>query len=156
MFDQRRRLISDLSKLLAIGGAMKIEHWPNMQKPGGGVAVITRLQPERTHDLLQSRNVSGQLRGSHRRVLNEGDRFGRTDATGQKIETGFAHRPDQFHFARIGQNFGAQTELARLQDRQSLGDIFVKLDEQDRRARFGIELEQIARGLEVELAFGLI
>ena len=48
--NQRGGLIRDLSKLFQIGRAMQIEHRSHVQQPGGGVAVITRLQAKRLHD----------------------------------------------------------------------------------------------------------
>ena len=110
---------------------MQIEHRPDVKESAGGVAVITRLQTERCHDRLQSAHVFRQLRRANRGVFNECDRLGRTDAASQKREAGFAHRPDQVHLRWIGQNFRAQPDLSRLQDRQSLCDVFIKLDEQN-------------------------
>ena len=43
-----------------------------------------------------------------------------------------------------------------MQERQSLGDILIKFNEQDRFARLRIELEKIASGLKMKLAFCLI
>ena len=57
---------------------------------------------------------------------------------------------------RVAANFCAQSESSRLQERQPLGDILIKLNEQDRFARFRIELEEIARGLKMQLPFRLI
>ena len=69
-----------------------------------------------------------------------------------------ALRTDQTRFISFAfvRNFRAQSEIARLQDRQSLRDVVVELDDQNRFARLGIELHQIARGLEKKLAFRLI
>ena len=133
---QRRGLISDLPEFFQIGRPMQIEHRPDMQQSAGSMAVVTRLQPERFHDRLQSAHVFGQLRRAHRSVFNECDRLCWPNAAGQKRETRFAHRPDQIHLRRVAQNFRAQPDLSRFQDRQPLCNLVVELDDQNRFARF--------------------
>jgi hypothetical protein len=127
-----------------------------MQQSAGSVPVIARFQSERLHDGLQTAHVLRQLRRANSSVFNERDRLRWPDATGQKRETRFAHRPDKIHLRWIGQDFRAQPELSRLQDRQSVRHPVVEFNDQDRFAWLRIEFEQIARRLKMELAFGLI
>ena len=135
---------------------MQVEHRSYMKQSAGSVTVITRLQPERFHNRLQSAHVFGQLRGANGGVFNERHRFRRPNATGQKRETGFAHRPDKVHLSCIGENFRAQSDLSGFQNGQPLCNVVVEFDDQNRCARFRIEFEQIASRLKMKLAFGLI
>ena len=50
----------------------------------------------------------------------------------------------------------AQAQFAFFQQRQPLVNILEKFDDQNRLARLGVEFEQIARGLKLKLAAGLV
>ena len=102
---QRGGLIGDLPEFFQIGGTVQIEHRTHVKQSARGVSVITRFQPERFHDRLQSAHIIGQLRRANGGVFDERDRFGRADAAGQKRETGFAHRPDQIHLRWVASKF---------------------------------------------------
>ena len=47
---QRGSFVCDLPEFFQIGGAVHIEHRSHMQKSAGGMPVIARRQPERSHD----------------------------------------------------------------------------------------------------------
>ena len=94
---------------------------------------------------------------ANRRVFNERDRFRHPDTTGQQGKTGFAHGPDQIHFVSAGHNLRTQPEPTRLENGKPFGNVLVvELNNQNRLTRFGVELHQIARSLEMKLAFGLV
>ena len=150
-------MIRNEPKLSQIVRRVKIENRAHVQQTARGVAVVTRFEPERAYDRLQTANVIRQLRGPHRRVFDERDRFCRTDAAGHERKSGFAHHPNEIHFMRVAADRCAQSEISLLQDRQPLLHVVVvKFDEQNRFAWFRVELHQIARRLEMELAFRLI
>ena len=135
-----RCFVRHSSKLFQITSLMQIQHRSHVQQSARGMSVVTCFEPQRFHDRFQSRDICRQLRRTNRRVLDERDRFCRADTTGQKRQTRLAHRPNEIHLGGLRQNFCAQPELSRLQYRQAFRDIVVELDDQNRIARFRIEL----------------
>src|SRR5439155_16418281 len=45
--DQRRNLVCDMAEFFQVSRAAQVEHWPDVQKPRGSVAVVADLQAER-------------------------------------------------------------------------------------------------------------
>ena len=100
-------LIGHLSKFFQVRRAVEVEHRSHVKQSTSSVTVITRLQPERFHDRLQAAHVSWQLCRANGSVFDKRHWLGRTDATRQKREARFAHRPDQVHLRRIREDFRA-------------------------------------------------
>src|SRR5436309_1773089 len=135
---------------------MQIQNWSYVKQTARRMAIVARLQAKGFYDRLQSAYVFEQLSGTNGGVFYKRDGFRRPNATGQKRETRFADRPDQIHLRCIGENFFAQPELSRFQNRQPFYDVIVELDDQDRFARLAIQFEQIARLPKMKLSFRLI
>jgi hypothetical protein len=94
---------------------------------------------------------------SDRRVFDTSDRFRWPGTAREKGESRFSDRPHEVHFRLIAANERAQTEVASRELRQSRGDILVvKFYNQDRLAGFRVQLKEVTRSFETELAFRLI
>ena len=128
-----------------------------MEQTGSGVAVEGAAQAEGTEKRLQPGHVGGQIRGPHGGVLDAGDGLGVALAAGEKGQAGFAHVPNQGDLGGVVKNGSAKTEAFLRQQGKAFGYILIEeLHHQDGFARFEVQFEQVARGLEGKLAAGLI
>ena len=127
-----------------------------MEQARSRMAVEGGLQPQRPHQRLQPGDVSGQIPRLHRGILDAGRRFGVALAAGQQRKPRLAQRPNRLRFRLALENGLAQAQAALGQCRQAVVHVIKKLDRQDGLAGFELQFEQVARGLELALALGLV
>ena len=155
--DKAGNLDAKLAQFFAVGFQVQIQHRADVEQTGSGMAVKGAAHAQGLEKGLEAGHVGGQIGGTHGGILDAGDWFGRPRATGEEGQAGLAQRPDQIELRRVLPQSRAKAEAFLGEQSQTLGDVFIEeFNDQDGFAGLGIEAEEVARGLKLQLTSRLI